>query len=133
VRRLLAIMSVAVLTPALASPDVAEAPIVGHTTAGPKVVTKIRTFFNLFGPVYLNCSHVDSLAVADVPPDLLPRANSVQIPSSLMPPPEGPIRTELWTASGCKRSTQVLIKLWYAQDGTQQFSASPLDKLPDGS
>ena len=106
--------------------------IAGHTAASPQVVAKIHEGLTLIAPIWLRCSHVDSVTAGAVPDGFDPKA-AVELPESLVPAPKGPIRFELWTIGGCDRSTGILVRLWYTDAGNEQFSLSPLKALGDGS
>jgi hypothetical protein len=98
----------------------------GHTTAGTTVIAKIDTMLGVLAPIYLNCPQVDSVLAGDVPDDLLPRAEQMQIPNTLSPLPKGPVRYELWTIGGCEHTAEVFIKLWYLDTGEETFMMSPV-------
>jgi hypothetical protein len=128
-RRFSTLLTLGLLVSQLAAADTSvPLAISGHTTAGSVAVAGIRSFFTGLGPI-LGCSHFDSLLAGDIPVELRSRADSFEIPASVLPPDE-PSHVEMWTALGCGHSTRVLVKLWYGPDGQERFAFSPVDELP---
>jgi hypothetical protein len=98
----------------------ANPPVVtGYTSASTKSVEGIRNLL-----VLLVCPQLQSI-VAESPPNGFDPRVPPELPTTLVKRPVGAIRFEQWAVTGCGRTGQFLIQLWYDASGDEQYSASP--------